>query len=928
MKNLLLFFLTIYCININAQFTNYFINYSIADYQAGNQNWDIKSTADGKIYVANNDGLLEFDGINWNLWSLPNHSTIRSLLIFKDRIYTGSYEDFGYFKRNNRGILKYTSLKKKEQSSTSLNQEFWQIKKNKNIIYFRSFARVYEYNINSNQLNYFDFPSTVMSLDILSSEVYVSTLNNGIFKLKSNKPQLFFKNSILNNLKLIAIKKIKNNILICSELHGMFILQNNNLVPWNCQINKEIKKVQLNKFVVLTNGRMVFGTIKNGIYITDKSGNILQKINKNIGLINNTVLGISLTNKNELLVGLDNGISYINLTTSTSFFTDLTGKLGAVYDLIKNNNRFYIGSNTGLYSLKNNELQFIKGSQGQVWYLKKFGNKIVCGHNNGLFRIYKNKLIPISTRSGSWVIKKVPGISNLFLEGTYTGLNLYRLKNGKWNRKFFKEINFPIRYIAFETKSTVWVAHPTKGVYKIIFNKNYSNIKSIINYSSKGLYSDFKVKLFKVNNTITFKTMMGWQKYEPLIDSIIPFKIISTKLTDKSNIISNEINNKLYFKLNNSIIETPVLNLTNKSKILLDFIKDRFVRDNEKIIKINDSTLALTLYDGFMLFNPNKVNQNEKLDKPKIEKIIINDNSINFSSKKVEVPYSNNYIKFFTTSSFALHKNFEYKLTSPYNPGIWQKSNTGIIEFSNLTDNEYKLFVRLIDSNLNKSEPLIISFTVLKPWYKGKIGMTIYSIIFLIIVLVIYKINRWKIKKERELLKNKMISEQNKLIKEQEIENEKKLIKLKNNALKNELKLKNKELANTAILLVKKDDTLQKIKSDLINVKKNFTDEFLFKKIIKEINYSIDHQEEWKLFEYNFNQVHEDFFNTLSKRHPKLNSRELKTCAFIKMELSSKEIAPLLRISVRGVETLRYRIKQKMKLNSELDLSSYLKSLK
>ena len=88
---------------VQAQYTPYFENYSLSKYNAGNQNWGISVATNGKVYVANNKGLLVFNGLNWKLHTLPNKTTIRSVLAVKDRIYTGSYEELGYWKYNSKG---------------------------------------------------------------------------------------------------------------------------------------------------------------------------------------------------------------------------------------------------------------------------------------------------------------------------------------------------------------------------------------------------------------------------------------------------------------------------------------------------------------------------------------------------------------------------------------------------------------------------------------------------------------------------------------------------------------------------------------------------------------------------------------------------------------------------------------------------------
>ena len=323
---------------IQAQYAHYLNNYTLYEYKAGTQNWDIAKAADGNLFVANNNGLLEFDGINWNLWEMPNKTTIRSLLVYKNKIYVGSYEEFGYFSRNNKGTLVYTSLLTAHKKiNVSKDEEYWQIVLFGDAVVFRSFSNIHIYK--EGKITSHNLSATIMSCDVIKDKLYISTLDNGIFVLENQQLKPFFYAEKLKNARIISVTaKNDTQLLINTALRGSYLLDNNNLTPWDTEINQLVKKHQLNKFTQLPNGNMLFGTIKNGIYITDNSGNILFNINKEAGLINNTVLGQFVSENNELWLGLDNGIAFVDLNTPNYFYNDISGKLGAVYDIISYKN--------------------------------------------------------------------------------------------------------------------------------------------------------------------------------------------------------------------------------------------------------------------------------------------------------------------------------------------------------------------------------------------------------------------------------------------------------------------------------------------------------------------------------------------------------------------------------------------------------------
>lgn len=87
------------------------INFPKSTYHADHQNWCIDQDERGTLYFANNDGLLTFDGLSWKTFPLPNKMIMRSLDVQPaGRIFTGSYEEFGFWERDKRGELQYTYL--------------------------------------------------------------------------------------------------------------------------------------------------------------------------------------------------------------------------------------------------------------------------------------------------------------------------------------------------------------------------------------------------------------------------------------------------------------------------------------------------------------------------------------------------------------------------------------------------------------------------------------------------------------------------------------------------------------------------------------------------------------------------------------------------------------------------------------------------
>lgn len=205
--------------------------------------------------------------------------------------------------------------------------------------------------------------------------------------------------------------------------------------------------------------------------------------------------------------------------------------------------------------------------------------------------------------------------------------------------------------------------------------------------------------------------------------------------------------------------------------------------------------------------------------------------------------------------------------------------------------------------------------------------LIIYLILSLLILavsvsyfIILRQRNRIKLEKkeqkEREIL-NQSKEELNKakLVNAELIEKE----------LQQELELKNKELASYTINFIRKNELLEEIKQQLVELEKDgSTDLSKIRRIKQKVSSNTNLDKDWQDFKTHFEQVHTGFFKNLKSKHPNLTSGDLRLSALIRMNLNLKESAAILGISPESVKTSRYRLRKKMEVSSELDLLEYV----
>ncbi len=199
---LLCFFSSLPCI---AQGLPPIQNFAPVDYNAENQNWAISQASDKVIYIANSKGLLQYNGAQWTLYQSPFESVMRSVKVIGDKIYTGSYMEFGYWQKDDFGMLHYTSLSKKIYNSFIPDEEFWNILDIDNYIVFQSLKRIYIYDLREDSFNIIESETSLPKIFNLDQGLYFQRLNKGIYKIENGKDVLILDDEIVRNDEVINI---------------------------------------------------------------------------------------------------------------------------------------------------------------------------------------------------------------------------------------------------------------------------------------------------------------------------------------------------------------------------------------------------------------------------------------------------------------------------------------------------------------------------------------------------------------------------------------------------------------------------------------------------------------------------------------------------------------------------------------------------
>ncbi|MFY7669756.1 triple tyrosine motif-containing protein [Tenacibaculum sp. MEBiC06402] len=916
----------IFTLSLNAQELPLINKFYPEDYNAESQNWSISQANNGFIYVANNKGLLEFNGANWNLYSTPNQTIMRSVKAHQSKIFTGFYMDFGFWERDEFGVLNYTSIVNESKVNLLSDEQFWNIIELDGWILFQSLQRIYIYNLNSKLVKVVNSETAITKMFKVDGSVYFQETGKGVFKIEKGIAKLFSDDKTLKENTIVLVFKKDQELVFLTQNKGF--LTSNGKYILNIKLSDFLEGKSIYNASLLNDGSFIIGTISNGAVYVNSSGEIQYVLNQKNGLSNNTVLTTFEDNRGDVWLGLDNGINKIDVTSSIRIFKDQNGKLGTVYATALHNGFLYLGTNQGLFCKEypsSSNFEFIPNTQGQVWSLDIINNTLFCGHNTGTFVVDRTTADLISNVQGTWGVKEIS--SNKLLQGNYDGLYVLENLSGKWTLSHkVKGFNNSCKYFELYHNNTVFINHEYKGVYKLKLDNQFESVVEVKIDTSiiKGVHSS----LIKYQNNIIYAYKGGVFRYFDKADKFAKDTVLD-KLIEKHNFLSGKLifdktSNKLFsfskenisylrpdkFSANSIITRKGITSNLRKGAIGYENIQR--ISDNKYLIgTLNGYIITDLKVDDKIAYelSINSIKNHSLNGEPKYLETTAK-NSVELAPKdnSIEIAYSVPYL------STDAPVKYQYQLDGYKEDwSDWTYKNK--ILFENLSFGDYTFKVRAkIGDELVSNVPTY-SFTIKRAWYISNLALVSYVLFVFLFSLFMDRLYKSYYRNQREQL----LKKQEREFQLKSLESEKELMEIKNSQLKQDVESKNRELAVSTMSMIKKNELLSSLRKEILK-----GDEKSLKAVIKIIDKNLNNTDDWQMFEEAFNNADKDFINKIKKIHNNLTPNDLRLCAYLRLNLSSKEIAPLLNISPRSVEVKRYRLRKKMDLPHDVNLTSYI----
>ncbi|MBD1362728.1 transcriptional regulator [Mucilaginibacter sp. ZT4R22] len=947
------------CIAQNTLGTPVIKNYTHEQYNAGNETWHMAQDKNGLLYFANDDGLLIFDGSYWKTYPMPNKSAIKSVAIdSKGRILVGGLDEIGYFFPNDMGVLKYHSLTHLLPKRAKQFADVWDIVIYKDEVFFRTIECIFE--LKNNTIRTFDAPGGWMILTSAGHNLFAYDKDEGLLIFKNGSWQPATDKPLPNRRVTGAVDFGGDSVLLATRSNGLMLLNGKKITAVASSINAALRTDLVNFIQNIGNNRYAIGTAAKGIFIIDKNLKLIDHFSNNQGLQNNNVHRVLVDNNRNLWLGLENGIDFIIYNTAVKQIVpnrenQLKSNAVAVF-----RDKLYIGTSNGLYAAPLNQLQTdiskdvatfteVEKTKGHVWSLAEINGRLLAGHQDGVLEITGNKATPITAGPGAWMLKQMPN-SNHIIAGTYTGFQL--LKGGDATFSFEGKINGiyeSLGNLAIDGSGTLWASHPFRGLYRVKLSADNKKVPGYTHYTNKnGLPSSLNNHVYFIRDQVIAATTQGVYEYNAAADKFIisPFyqKIFGQSRID---FLTTDGEGNIWFSNSQRAGVVDFGKRSASKPYTITYFPElagQTVKATQYIYPYNRENVFVGSENGVFHLNYRQyVSAENKLNVILTSVKTIGDKDsvifggyftdkgkiVSSQNAKQVTSLANKWNSFhfeYSSTLYAQKSNeeFTYKLVGFDNE--WSKwSGKTEKDYTNLPYGKYTFSVKVRNNLGAASAPVSYTFIVEPAWYQTVWAYLLYAVfaVYLVYIGVKFQQKRLALQQQKHQEEQKRLNYLHSLELDR---NEKEIIALQNDKLGADLIYKNKELATLTMQMVDRGKLLLNIKDELMVLikKQNIPDaSYQFRSVFRLLGDS-EKSGDWDNFALYFDEVHNNFLTILKAKFPALSSTDLKLCAYLRLNLSSKEIAQLLNISLKGVEISRYRVRKKLQITTETNLYDFL----
>lgn len=746
-------------------------NITPEEYQGRVQNWHAAQASSGILYIANLGGVLEYDGEHWQAIDLPN-TTALSIGIYQDTVFVGGVDEIGYLYAPSRDSAhtRYRSLTDRLPEGISDFGDVWQALSTENGIFFRTGKYLFRYK--NGKFDHWKAETGFHFAFNVRGELYINVREKGLHKLVGNQLRLVEKGEAFAEDGIYAMLPFgEGRILIATRFKNLVIYDGNAIRDFKSEANPFLENNTLYNGIKLSDGSFVFGTIQGGIVRIDRQGQVLDIINKEMGMLTDVVYHLFEDREKNLWVSQNEGLSVIDILSPVKTLDERHGLEGMARAMIADDEQFLVGTTKGLYQ-RNGEgfgsplFNKLDDFTDMPNHFMRFKNQLFFTATEGFYEIKGeelNQVLPQRYSTGITPSSQYPGF---FFLSARDGLHIIKKEGERFTKVGKVEgINSEVNSVAEDSAGNVWAAVYTKGIYQLSWD---GAEQSILNPTVRLKAADKKrPHVYKIGNEVFFGFEQSFMKYNSQLDSPVENVSVETDYFEDTNpgvfLMAASLDKDYWLRSGQFNIEA-----VREENNFIEQPSNLYLIESNQYNFIYPDAQGMVWFgteEGLIRYDPSSSYEYNVDYQSIVREVKVHNDSLIYSGprnnpKQFTLTYAENELRFqYAAPTFVRKDDVEYQVCLEGFDSKWSNwTSETQKDYTNIPEGDYTFKVRARNIHNKISRAGTFNFTVLPPWYRT---IWAYGLYLIVIGGVLYGIHRIRINRilREQRIRNRIASD-------------------------------------------------------------------------------------------------------------------------------------------------------------------------
>lgn len=868
-----------------------------ANVYGGNKKvWDIEAGDDGVMYVAASEWLCIWDGMEWH--DEKAFACLRTLYYDRasGRLYGGGDNFFGYWLPDRFGNMQFTTLYCNHDNRSFII--FWRIIPKGNILYVQTHENIYAFDMVEGRLGE-PVASGYVGYIFDGGDVVFGQVDGVLTEFSGAGTK---DTGIVDQDRIVAVKHEGNGFIYVTEYGGIRRFRDGKSGKMFPHLDELLVDDRIFSAGIRDDGSLLLGTVLSGVYRVDANGNVIEHYSEKNGLDCSTVLCLAEENDGSMWLGLDGGLSRIGADNSVMVYRSRDVNIGDVYSALLTGDKLLLGTNKGLFYVdESREPRLVSGMKGVVWNIVGCGGFLAVEMDSDLYVLYPDGRSEMVLPK-VWRFTKWKGMDNLYFCSDHEGIVMLEesggslaVRNRMENCKEYSTV--PLKHDAM---GNLWVDGLWGGVQRLTLDKSRKRIQDDVFYPI-GAHDSMAVS-HNVDGILVFTQGQDCYTYDLDKDKMV----FSGYYTDICHVIGNPVHSfyqkgNFYFVYGAGevgVAERHGNDVSYVASVSMEYDKYDFSDNFSTFTALNDSLVAIGCSNGLVLYDVNSpvLPAQTEVSLRQVRYTLMGKTFCLPMDEDAVIPYDASNIAL-QLSSLNRDRTVYYSVDGK-DKVLLRRHSCIVLPYLSGGKHRVELYGSMGECLLH------VDLIVRRHWLLSWWSIIIAVMALFMSACVIVSVFRHR----TAVLKRKYAASQSEMMEKERMAHE-------NEKLQMELKERNAKLTSMAINDMTVNNMLKEIEVELGKVagtSKEMKD--AVRPVKKVVERFFRENGSWDAFQAYFNGLYDGFFDRLKNRYPNLTPNDVKICSYIKLGMSTKEIASLMNIEPVSAESARYRLRKSMGL--------------